>query len=69
MISYMKLKLEMVRRGIDWPELIAGAGITQPTARKLKRDQVVDLATLEKICFYLDLDIGDIMEIKKGPGN
>ena len=38
------------------------AGIAPNTMTKLRRDEAVKLGILEKICFSLNVDIGDIME-------
>lgn len=36
--------------------------ISSPTLAKLSKNQVVTTSTIDKICTYLDVDPGDIME-------
>lgn len=36
--------------------------ISPPTLAKLSKNQVVTTSTIDKICTYLDVDPGDIME-------
>ncbi|MBP1924571.1 putative transcriptional regulator [Sedimentibacter acidaminivorans] len=65
MISYDKLKILMVKRKMQWKDIIANTGLSHTVTRKLNNDEYVDLRSLEKICIFLDVDIGDILEIKK----
>lgn len=65
MISYEKLRIIMVKRKLEWKHMRRELNLTSRTINNLKDDKYVDLATLEKICLYLYLDIGEIMEIKK----
>ena len=65
MLTYEKLKILMVKRNIEWKDLIKDKIITQPTRRSLVKDDYVDIRTLEKIAIYLECDIGDIVSIKK----
>lgn len=62
MVSYEKLRILMVKRKIEWKHIIAGANITQYTARKLKRDEYIELQTLERICNYLECTPNEILE-------
>ena len=65
MLTYEKMKILMVKRNIEWKDLIKDKVITQPTRRSLVKDEYVDIRTLEKIAVYLNCDIGDIVSIKK----
>lgn len=65
MISYEKLRIVMAKRKLEWKDIRKALNLTSRTINNLKDDLYVDLATLEKICLYLELDIGDLMEIKK----
>ena len=69
MLTYEKLKILMVKRNVEWKDLIKDKIITQPTRRSLVKDDYVDIRTLEKIAIYLNCDIGDIVSIKKGSHN
>ncbi len=65
MISYEKLRIVMAKRKLEWKDIRKALKLTSRTINNLKDDLYVDLATLEKICLYLGLDIGELMEIKK----
>lgn len=65
MLTYEKMKILMVKKGIEWKDLVRDKVITQPTRRSLVKDDYVDIKTLEKIAIYLECDIGDIVSIKK----
>lgn len=69
MITYEKLKILMVKRGIEWKDLVKAGVIDQSTRRLLVKDKYVTLPTLEKIAIYLGVDIGDIVAIKKEEEN
>lgn len=65
MISYEKLRIIMVKKKLEWKDMRKDLNLTSRTINNLKDDLYVDLVTLEKICLYLEMDIGEIMEIKK----
>lgn len=65
MLTYEKMKIIMVKKNIEWKDMIRDKIITQPTRRSLVKDDYVDIKTLEKIAMYLECDIGDIVSIKK----
>ena len=64
-VTYEKLKILMVQRKIEWKDLVKEKVIDQQTRRRFVKDEYVDIRTLEKIARYLDVDIGDIVSIKK----
>ena len=64
MISYKKLRLLMVENEISWQKLIKGVNVSQDVGVKLRNDKYVSIFTLEKICTFLNVDIGDIMSFK-----
>ena len=47
-------------------DLRKAAGIAPNTMTRLRRDEEVTLAVLNKICSALEVDIGDIMEFVPG---
>ena len=61
-ISYNKLWKLLVDKKMSKADLRRAAGIAPNTMTKLRRDEAVKLGILEKICFSLNVDIGDIME-------
>ncbi len=61
-ISYNKLWKLLVDKKMSIADLRKAAGIAPNTMTRLRRDEEVTLAVLNKICSTLDVDIGDIME-------
>lgn len=61
-ISYKKLWKLLVDKKMSKADLRKAAGIAPNTMTRLRRDEEVTLAVLNKICTTLEVDIGDIME-------
>ena len=61
-ISYNKLWKLLVDKKMSKADLRKKAGIAPNTMTRLRRDEEVTLAVLNKICKTLEVDIGDIME-------
>ena len=61
-ISYNKLWKLLVDKKMSKADLRKAAGIAPNTMTRLRRDEEVTLAVLNKICTTLDVGIGDIME-------
>ena len=61
-ISYNKLWKLLIDRKMSKADLRKAAGIAPNTMTRLRRDEEVTLAVLNKICKTLEVDIGDIME-------
>ena len=61
-ISYNKLWKLLVDKKMSKADLRKAAGIAPNTMTRLRRDEEVTLAVLNKICSALNLDIGHIME-------
>ena len=61
-ISYNKLWKLLVDKKMSKADLRKAAGIAPNTMTRLRRDDEVTLAVLNKICSTLNVDIGDIME-------
>lgn len=61
-ISYNKLWKLLVDKKMSKADLRKAAGIAPNTMTRLRRDEEVTLAVLNKICAALGADIGDIME-------
>ena len=66
-ISYNKLWKLLVDKKMSKADLRKAAGIAPNTMPRLRRDEEVTLAVLNKICSTLDVDIGDIMEFLPDP--
>ena len=61
-ISYNKLWKLLIDKKMSKADLRKTAGIAPNTMTRLRRDEEVTLAVLNKICTTLEVDIGDIME-------
>lgn len=61
-ISYNKLWKLLVDKKMSKADLRKAAGVAPNTMTRLRRDEEVTLAVLNKICKTLEVDIGDIME-------
>jgi putative transcriptional regulator len=57
----------MGRKRLKVADVVAGTGLAINTVSGLYHDRVkrVDLDTLEKLCLFLDVGVGDIIEFKK----
>ena len=61
-ISYNKLWKILIDRKMSKADLRRAIGVTPNTMTRLRRDEAVTLAVLNRICTVLNVDIGDIME-------
>ena len=61
-ISYNKLWKLLIDRKISSSELRKEVGIAPNTMTRLRKDEEVSLAVLNRICTALNVDIGDVME-------
>lgn len=61
MIIYDRLWEYMKRMGVSQYKLI-NSGISHSTLTRLKRNQVVSVETIDKLCNILGCDIADVME-------
>ena len=61
-ISYNRMWKLLVDKKMSKADLRKAAGIAPNTMTRMRRDEEVTLAVLQKICKTLEVDIGDIME-------
>ena len=61
-ISYNKLWKILIDRKMSKADLRRAIGVIPNTMTRLRRDEAVTLAVLNRICTVLNVDIGDIME-------
>ena len=61
-VRYNKLWKLLIDRKMSASELRKAAVIAPNTMTKLRRDEMVALPILDRICNTLDVDYGDIME-------
>ena len=64
MISYDRLWNKLKEKNISQYRLIK-TGISNSTLERLKKNQYVNLITIDKLCTLLECDIEDIVEYKK----
>ena len=62
MVSYKPLWHLLVQRDMSKRELMLMVGIAPNTMTKLRRDEPVNMAILERACAVLKCDFGDIVE-------
>lgn len=60
-VSYNKLWKLLVDRKMSKADLRKAANVSPNTMTKLRRDEMVALPVLCKICLALDVDFGDII--------
>ena len=61
-VSYKKLWKLLIDKKMSKADLRKAAGIAPNTMTRLRRDEEVTLAVLNRICVALDVNIGDVME-------
>lgn len=64
-ISYNKLWKLLVDKKMSKADLRRAAGLAPNTMTKLRRDEQVAMNVLERICYALDADFGDIVQYVK----
>lgn len=68
-LSYNRMWKLLVDKKMSKADLRKAADIAPNTMTKLRRDETVNLAILDRICETLDCDFGDIMEYVKESKN
>ena len=64
-VSYNRLWKLLIDKNMSVADMRRAADIAPNTVTRMKKDQEVTLAVLEKICAVLDADFADIVEYKK----
>ena len=64
-VSYNRLWKLLIDKNMSVADMRRAADIAPNTVTRMKKDQEVTLAVLEKICAVLDADFGYIVEYKK----
>ena len=68
-ISYNKLWKLLIDKKMSKADLRKAAGIAPNTMTRLRRDEEVTLAGLNRNCVALDVNIGDVMEFTNDERN
>ena len=63
-ISYNGLWKKLIDHGMQKKDLSEYLGLSSATIAKMGKGGPVSIEVLERICIYLDCDIGDIMSFK-----
>lgn len=61
-IKYFKLFDILNRRGITKSQMRIDLGLSTKTLAKISNHENINIETIDKICAYLDLQPGDVME-------
>ena len=64
-VSYKKLWKLIIDQDTTNVEVRKATGISPATFTKLKKNEIVSLDVLIKLCMILDCEIGDIVEVIK----
>ena len=64
-VSYKKLWKLIIDQDKTNVEVRKAAGISPATFTKLKKNEIVSLDVLMKLCMILDCEIGDVVEVIK----
>ena len=68
-LSYNKIWKLLIDKGMNKVNLRDRIGIGPSTLAKLTKNQRVSMEVLEKICYELDCNIGDIVDYIKADGD
>lgn len=61
-ISYNKMKKRLIDLDMKPKDLKEKAEISQNVMAKINKNEPISVESLEKICFAMNCDIGDVME-------
>lgn len=67
MISFKPLRKLLEKRGISFRQLARDCNLTSNATVALNNDQSVRLEVIVTICEYLDVNIEEVIEIKRKP--
>jgi putative transcriptional regulator len=65
MISYNKLLHILIDRKLKLSNVCKDAGLSYKIVTKINNNENLTLETIEKLCVYLNCEIGDIVEFVK----
>ncbi len=67
-VSYNGLWKMLIDKDMYKKDLAAKLNISSATLAKMGKGETVSMEVLQKICEYMDCDIGDIVSFKKEEG-
>jgi len=65
MISYKKLQHILVDRELKLSNIAKECGVSSSVVTRINNNESVEIKSLEKICLYLNVNIGDVCDIQK----
>ena len=68
MISYKPLLKLLIDKDLKKRDLISMADLSKATLAKISKNEHVSMDIVERLCFALDCQPGDIIEYVKGSG-
>ena len=64
-VSYIGLWKLLLDKGMKKQDLVEKVGLSSSTVAKMGKGENVSMDVLQKICDYLDCNVGDIMSFEK----
>ncbi len=64
-VSYNGLWKLLIDKGLKKQDLVEKIGLSSSTVAKMGKGENVSMDVLQKICDYLDCNVGDIMSFEK----
>lgn len=64
-VSYIGLWKLLLDKGLKKQDLVEKVGLSSSTVAKMGKGEKVSMDVLEKICDYMDCNVGDIMSFEK----
>ncbi len=64
-VSYNGLWKLLIDKGLKKQDLVEKVGLSSSTIAKMGKGENVSMDVLQKICDYLDCNVGDIMSFEK----
>ena len=64
-VSYKKLFLLLIERGIQPSEIAEMSGFSANIMTRIKRNQYISLESVEKLCHALNCTVDEIIEFRK----
>ena len=64
-VSYIGLWKLLIDKGMKKQDLVEKVGLSSSTVAKMGKGENVSMDVLQKLCDYLDCNVGDIMSFEK----
>ena len=64
-VSYIGLWKLLLDKGMKKQDLVEKVGLSSSTVAKMGKGENVSMNVIQKICDYLDCNVGDIMSFEK----